>query len=54
MASGIAELKDVAAAYEKAGQGDAALDVMGEVADLDPADLDVRANLALAYVSRGD
>ncbi len=27
---------------------------MGEVADLDPADLDVRANLALAYVSRGD
>ncbi len=54
VASGIAELKEVAAAYETAGQGDAALDVMGEVADLDPADLDVRANLALAYVSRGD
>jgi len=54
VASGIAELKAVAAAYERAGQGDAALDVMGAVADLDPADLDVRAKLALAYVSRGD
>ncbi len=54
VAHGIGELKEVAAAFEKAGQGDAALGVMGEVADLDPSDLDVRANLALAYVSRGD
>jgi tetratricopeptide (TPR) repeat protein len=54
VASGIGELKKVAAAYERAGQGDAALDVMGEVANLDPADLDVRATLALVYVSRGD
>ena len=54
VANGVAELKEVAAAYETAGQADAALDVMGEVANLDPADLGVRANLALAYVSRGD
>jgi len=54
VASGIGELKEVAAAFERSGHGDAALDVMGEVAELDPADLDVRANLALAYVSRGD
>ena len=54
VASGISELKEVAAAYERAGQSDAALDVMGEVASLDPADLDVRATLALAYVSSGD
>ena len=33
MASGVGELKQVAAAFEKAGQGDAALDVLGEVAD---------------------
>ena len=54
VASGIAELKDVATAFTKAGQGEAALDVMGEVANLDPSDLDIRANLALAYVGRGD
>jgi tetratricopeptide (TPR) repeat protein len=54
VASGIGELKDVAAAFEKAGEGDAALGVLAEIADLDPADLDIRANLALAYVGRGD
>lgn len=54
VASGIDELKEVAAAFGKAGQGDAALDVMSEVATLDPSDLGVRANLALAYVGRGD
>jgi tetratricopeptide (TPR) repeat protein len=54
VANGIDELKQVAAAFEKAGQGDVALDVMGQVADLDPSDLDIRASLALAYVGRGD
>lgn len=54
VADGIGELKEVAAAFEKAGQGDAALDVLGEVANLDPSDLEIRASLALAYVGRGD
>lgn len=54
VASGAAELKQVAAAFERTGQGDAALDVLGEVAAADPSDLDVRAGLALAYVARGD
>jgi tetratricopeptide (TPR) repeat protein len=54
VARGVAELKQVAQVYEKDGQVDAVLDVLGEVAKLDPSDLDVRAGLALAYVSRGD
>lgn len=54
VASGIGELRDVAAAFEKAGQADTALEVMCEAANLDPSDLDVRAHLAVAYVRRGD
>jgi tetratricopeptide (TPR) repeat protein len=54
VASGITELKEVAAAFERAGQGDAALDVLGEIANLDPSNLEIRASLALAYVGRGD
>ncbi len=54
VASGPIELKQVAEAFERAGNGDAVLDVLVEVAELDPADLDVRARLALAYVERGD
>ena len=54
VASGTSELKQVAAAFERAGQGDLALDVLGEVAAADPTDLEVRAGLALAYVARGD
>ncbi|MDO8681797.1 MAG: tetratricopeptide repeat protein [Acidobacteriota bacterium] len=54
VARGAAELKQIAQAYEKAGKADAVLEVLGEVAALDPSDLDVRAGLALAYVSRGD
>jgi tetratricopeptide (TPR) repeat protein len=53
-ASGVAELKQVAAALEKAGQTDAVLAVLGEVAAADPSDLEVRAGLALAYVGRGE
>lgn len=54
VASGAIELKQVAAAFERAGQGDAALEVLGEVADADPSDIEVRSRLALAYVARGD
>jgi len=54
VARGPVELKQIAQAYEKAGQADAALAVLGEVAELDPSDIEVRAGLALAYVSRGD
>lgn len=54
VAKGADELKEVAAAYDRAGQGDAALDVLAEVASADPSDLDVRARLALAYVGRGN
>ncbi|MSO35219.1 MAG: tetratricopeptide repeat protein [Acidobacteria bacterium] len=54
VASGPTELKQVAAAFEQAGQGDLALAVLAEVAAADPSDLAVRAGLALAYVARGD
>jgi tetratricopeptide (TPR) repeat protein len=54
VARGAGELKQVADAYERAGQGDAALDVLAEVASADPSNLEVRASLALAYVGRGD
>lgn len=48
------ELKQIADAYEAVGQTDGVLDVLGEVAALDPTDIEVRARLALAYVSKGD
>jgi tetratricopeptide (TPR) repeat protein len=54
VARGAAELKQLAQAYEKAGKTDAVLEILGEVAALDPSDIEVRAGLALAYVSRGD
>lgn len=54
VASGAGELKQVAAALAQAGQSDLSLEVLGEVAAADPADLEVRAGLALAYVAKGD
>lgn len=54
VARGGTELKQVAAAFERAGQSEAALAVLGEAAVADPSDLAVRASLALAYVARGD
>ncbi len=54
VASGASELKRVAAAFERAGQGDVVLEVLGEIAEADPTDVEVRASLALAYVARGD
>ena len=52
IASGTDELKQIAAALEQAGHDDAVLDVLAEVAELDPADIEVRAGLAQAYVAR--
>ena len=54
VAKGAAELKQIAAVFEKAGDTDALLDVLGAVAESDPSDLEVRAGLALTYVARGD
>ncbi len=54
VASGVSELKQVAAAFESAGQADLALEMLAEVAAADPADIHVRASLALAYVARGE
>ena len=54
VARGAGELKQIAAVFEKAGDTDALLDVLGAVAESDPSDLEVRAGLALAHVARGD
>ncbi len=54
VAIGARELKQVAAAYERAGQGDRALEVLAEAAEADPSDVSVRVSLAHAYVARGD
>ena len=48
------ELKDVAEALNKAGHGDAALDVFAQLAEADPTNIEIKAQLALAYVSKGD
>ena len=48
------ELKDVAEALTKAGHGDAALDVFAKLAEADPTNIEIKAQLALAYVARGD
>ncbi len=54
VASGVDELKRLAGALEQAGRGDERLAVLGDVAALDPADLDVRTGLAMAYMAKGD
>lgn len=54
VASGVPELKQIAAVLEKAGDTDAMLEVLGAIASQDPSDLEVRSGLAMAYVSRGD
>jgi tetratricopeptide (TPR) repeat protein len=53
VSSGPAELKRIAAALDAAGRRDTALEVLGEVATLDPGDLQVRASLAQAYAASG-
>ena len=54
LAKGAEELKQIAAVLEKAGKSDEVLDVLAAVAEGDPADLEVRAGLAMSYVARGD
>jgi tetratricopeptide (TPR) repeat protein len=54
VAQGAAELKHVARVLEAAGQTDAMLDVLVDVAKLDPGDLQVRATLAQAFAAKGD
>jgi tetratricopeptide (TPR) repeat protein len=54
VARGADELKQIAAALDKAGRPEDVLTVLSRVVELDPNDLEVRAGLAMAYVSRGD
>lgn len=54
VANGAAELKRLAATLETAGEADQALEVLEDVARLDPGDLQVRAALAQAFAARGD
>ncbi|HUE85640.1 MAG TPA: tetratricopeptide repeat protein [Vicinamibacterales bacterium] len=54
VASGPAELKQVASALGAAGQTDEVLEVLAEIARLDPGDLQVRAGLAQAFAAKGD
>ena len=54
VANGAAELKRLAATLETAGETDQALEVLEDVARLDPGDLQVRAALAQAFAARGD
>jgi tetratricopeptide (TPR) repeat protein len=54
VAEGPAALKRIASALEAAGQTDEMLEVLAEVARLDPGDLQVRAGLAQAYAGKGD
>jgi tetratricopeptide (TPR) repeat protein len=53
-ARGAAELKRVVSALERAGESDRVLEVLAEIATLDPTDLHVRADLATAYFARRD
>ena len=48
------ELKEVAEALTKGGHGDEALDVFAQLAEADPTNIEIKAQLALAYVARGD
>jgi tetratricopeptide (TPR) repeat protein len=54
VAHGSAELKQIALALGKTGRTDDELDVLAEVAQHDPSDLQVRAGLAQAYARKGD
>jgi tetratricopeptide (TPR) repeat protein len=54
VAGGPADLKEIAAGLDAAGRTDEVLEVLAEVAALDPGDLQVRAGLAQAYAAKGD
>jgi tetratricopeptide (TPR) repeat protein len=54
LARGVEELKQIAEALEKAGNSAAALEVLGDMAAADPANIEIKANLAQAHVARGE
>lgn len=54
VAAEASQLKRVAEALETAGNADEALDVLTEVAVLDPNDVDVLVKLARAFVAKGE
>ena len=54
VAADASQLKRVAGALESAGKIDESLDVLAEVAVLDPNDVEVLVTLARAYVAKGD
>lgn len=54
LARGAEDLKQVAEALEKAGRHDAALEVLGEISAADPANFEIKANLAQAHIARGE
>jgi lipopolysaccharide biosynthesis regulator YciM len=54
LARGADDLKQVADALEKAGKHDAALEVLGEISAADPANFEIKANLAQAHIARGE
>ena len=53
-ASTVEQIKGLAEAIEAAGHEDAALEMLGEAARLDPEDGELRAHLARAFVGRGN
>ena len=54
LARGPEDLKQVAEALETAGKHDLALEVMGEISAADPANFEMKANLAKAHIARGE
>ena len=54
LARGAGDLKQVAEALEKSGKHEAALEVLGEISVADPANLEIKANLAQAHIARGE
>jgi tetratricopeptide (TPR) repeat protein len=54
LAKGPGDLKQVADALEKSGKHEAALEVLGEISVADPANLEIKANLAKAHIARGE
>ena len=50
VANGSAELKRIVKALEQAGRTDDVLDVLAEIATIDPKDVQVRADLAIGVL----
>jgi len=53
-AKSLDELKEVADALTKSGNSDEALEVFAQLAEADPSNIEIKSQLALAYVARGD